>query len=79
MKTCYLKDLIEAFKNKIIFAVKLYPAGATTNSSKGVKNIDKYLNVLEIMNEYKIPLLIHGEVNDKNIDVFDREKVFIDK
>ena len=72
------RDLISAFKNKIIFAVKLYPAGATTNSSKGVKKISEVFNILETMEQYKIPLLIHGEVNDKNIDIFDREKKFIE-
>ena len=70
-------DLIKAYKNEIIFAVKLYPSGATTNSSKGVKNIDHIYPILDIMSEYEIPLLIHGEVNNKNVDVFDREKVFI--
>ena len=70
-------DLIKAYKNEIIFAVKLYPSGATTNSSKGVKNIDHIYPILEIMSDYEIPLLIHGEVNNKKVDVFDREKVFI--
>ena len=73
-----IKDLIKAHKNKIIFAVKLYPAGVTTNSSKGVKDIAKIHKVLEAMSKYKIPLLIHGEVNSREIDVFDREKIFID-
>ncbi len=73
-----IKDLIKAYENKIIFAVKLYPAGATTNSSKGVKDITKTYKILEAMCKCKIPLLIHGEVNNKEIDVFDREKVFID-
>ena len=72
------KDLINAFKKNIIFAVKLYPAGATTNSSKGVKKISEIFNILETMERFKIPLLIHGEVNDKNVDIFDREKKFID-
>ena len=72
-------DLINAFKKNIIFAVKLYPAGATTNSSKGVKEISKIFHFLDIMSKHNIPLLIHGEVNDKKIDVFDREKVFIEK
>jgi len=73
------RELIEAYKNNIIFAVKLYPAGATTNSSKGVKNIPKIYKILETMSKYQIPLLIHGEVNNKKVDVFDREKVFIDE
>ena len=72
------KDLINAYKNNIIFAVKLYPAGATTNSSKGVKKISEIFYILETMERHKIPLLIHGEVNDKNVDIFDREKKFIE-
>ena len=70
-------DLIKAYKSNIIFAVKLYPSGATTNSAKGVKKIDQIYPTLEIMSDYEIPLLIHGEVNNKKVDVFDREKVFI--
>ena len=71
-------ELIKAFNEQTIFAAKLYPAGATTNSSKGVKKISKIFNLLEVMSKYKIPLLIHGEVNDKKVDVFDREKIFIE-
>lgn len=71
-------ELLSAFKNNLIFAVKLYPSGATTNSSKGVKNFEKIYDILEKMSENKIPLLIHGEVNDKKIDIFDRERVFIE-
>ena len=58
---------------------KLYPAGATTNSQSGVKDIKKIMPVLEKMAEIGMPLLIHGEVTNKEIDIFDREKVFIDK
>ena len=72
------KEIINAFKNKLIFALKLYPSGATTNSSKGVKKISNVFHIFEIMSKFKIPLLIHGEVNDKKIDVFEREKVFIE-
>ena len=72
-----IDDLIKAYKNGIIFAVKLYPFGATTNSSKGVKKINHIYPILDIMSDHNIPLLIHGEVNEKNVDVFDREKVFI--
>ena len=78
-KNIVSKDLIYAFQNNIIFAVKLYPAGATTNSSKGVKNINEIFDILEIMSDNNIPLLIHGEVNDRKVDIFDREKVFIKK
>jgi len=71
-------ELKQAYKDGAIFAVKLYPAGATTNSDSGVKDIEKIMPVLEMMSEINMPLLIHGEVTDKNIDIFDREKVFID-
>ena len=73
------KELKQAFKDKAVFAVKLYPAGATTNSDSGVKDIQKVMPVLETMAEIGMPLLIHGEVTDKEIDIFDREKVFIDE
>ena len=56
-----------------------YPAGATTNSESGVKDIKKIMPVLETMSEIGMPLLIHGEVTHKEIDIFDREKVFIDQ
>jgi len=62
-----------------IKAVKLYPAGATTNSDAGVSNIKKCYRTLEAMQKYQLPLLVHGEVSDAEIDVFDREKVFIDR
>ena len=72
-------ELKNAYKNGAVFAVKLYPAGATTNSDSGVKDIKKIMSILETMAEIGMPLLIHGEVTDKEIDIFDREKVFIDK
>lgn len=72
-------DLKSAYKNGDVFAVKLYPAGATTNSDSGVKDIKKIMPILEMMAEMGMPLLIHGEVTDPNIDIFDREKVFIEK
>ena len=72
-------DMINAFKNNIIVALKLYPQGATTNSEKGVKNFNNIFNILSSMEENDIPLLVHGEDTDKNIDIFDREKSFIDK
>ena len=72
-------ELKYAYNNRAVFAVKLYPAGATTNSESGVKDIKKVMPVLETMAEIGMPLLIHGEVTDPNIDIFDREKVFIDK
>ena len=72
-------DVREAYKNGQVFAAKLYPAGATTNSDLGVKNITKIMPVLETMSEIGMPLLIHGEVTDREVDIFDREKVFIDQ
>ena len=73
-----LDDLVNAHKKNDVFAVKLYPLGATTNSSKGIKKFKEIYPILDILSEHEIPLLIHGEVNDKNVDVFDREKVFIE-
>ena len=72
-------ELKSAYKNGAVFAVKLYPAGATTNSDSGVKDIKKIMPILNMMAEVGMPLLIHGEVTDSNIDIFDREKVFIDE
>ena len=72
-------ELKDAYNSRAVFAVKLYPAGATTNSESGVKDIKKVMPILEMMAEIGMPLLIHGEVTDKNIDIFDREKVFIDQ
>ncbi len=72
-------ELKIGYKNGNVFAVKLYPAGATTNSDSGVKDITKIMHILEMMAEIGMPLLIHGEVTDANVDIFDREKVFIDK
>ena len=73
-----LSELILAHNNKDVFAVKLYPAGATTNSSQGINNISSKYHFFEEMCRYQIPLLIHGEINEKSVDVFDREKVFIE-
>ena len=73
------EELKIAYNEGAIFAVKLYPAGATTNSDSGVKDITKIMPVLETMAQIGMPLLIHGEVTDPNIDIFDREKIFIDK
>ncbi|TAJ96002.1 MAG: dihydroorotase [Gammaproteobacteria bacterium] len=60
-------------------AVKYYPAGATTHSAAGVKTIEKVYGVIEAMAELQVPLLIHGEVTDTEVDHFDREAVFIDR
>lgn len=72
-------DLKKAYESNNVFAVKLYPAGATTNSDSGVRDITRIMPVLELMAEIGMPLLIHGEVTDKEIDIFDREKIFIDQ
>tara|TARA_B100000212_G_C27358557_1_gene527067 strand:- start:615 stop:1655 length:1041 start_codon:yes stop_codon:yes gene_type:complete len=85
LMTVYLTENIDkkeieiAYNDRTIFAAKLYPAGATTNSQSGVKDINKIMPILEIMTKIGMPLLIHGEVTDKNIDIFDREKAFIDQ
>ncbi|KAF4318877.1 hypothetical protein JM18_006426 [Phytophthora kernoviae] len=62
-----------------IFAVKLYPAGATTNSDSGVTKMDNVFPALEAMSEVGMPLLVHGEVTDPSIDLFDREAIFIEQ
>jgi dihydroorotase len=72
-------EIIAARKSCFIKALKLYPAGATTNSDAGVTDIRHCDAVLEEMQKSGLPLLVHGEVTDPQVDVFDREKVFIDK
>jgi dihydroorotase len=62
-----------------VFAVKLYPAGATTNSDSGVTDFERVAPALDAMCECEMPLLVHGEVSDPSVDVFDREAVFIDR
>jgi dihydroorotase len=83
LMTLYLTDLtppaaiIEAAADETIVGVKLYPAGATTNSDAGVTKLDLVMPTLEAMAEHGLPLLVHGEVTDPGVDIFDREKVFI--
>lgn len=72
-------DVAAAHAAGIATAVKLYPAGATTNSSSGVRDFDKVRPVLDRMAEIGMPLCVHGEVTTPDIDIFDREAVFIDK
>ncbi|CAL4974086.1 unnamed protein product [Urochloa decumbens] len=85
LMTLYLTDNTSpeeiklARKSGVVFAVKLYPAGATTNSQDGVTDVEKCLPVLEEMVRQEMPLLVHGEVTDPHVDTFDREKVFIDR
>ena len=85
LMTLYLTDntsadeIRAAHKSCFIKGVKLYPAGATTNSDEGVTDIRKCDAALEEMQHAGLPLLVHGEVTDSSIDVFDREKAFIDR
>lgn len=85
LMTAYLTDAtapdeIEGgFKNSVWVAAKLYPANATTNSARGVTDIARIEKVLERMTRIGMPLLVHGEVTDPAVDVFDREAVFIER
>ncbi len=72
------QDIAEA-KAQGVLAAKLYPAGATTNSHSGVSSLSKLFPVLEAMVQHDMLFLVHGEVTDHEVDIFDREKVFIDK
>ncbi len=72
-------DVAAAHADGLIHAVKLYPAGATTNSASGVADFTRVRGVLERMAEIGLPLCVHGEVTDSDIDIFDREAVFIDR
>lgn len=71
-------DVAAAAASGLVKAVKLYPAGATTNSHSGVRDLKNVMNVLEKMAEIGLPLCTHGEVTDPQVDIFDREAVFID-
>ena len=73
------EEIRTAKASGFVHAAKLYPAGATTNSDSGVTSIDGIFPVLEVMAEVGLPLLVHGEVTRSEIDVFDREKAFIDE
>jgi dihydroorotase len=85
LMTLYLTDntppdeIKRARESGFVHGVKLYPAGATTNSDAGVTSVAKCAKTLEAMQEHGMPLLVHGEVTDPAIDMFDREKVFIDQ
>jgi len=72
-------EIRQAKESSFIHAVKYYPAGATTNSDSGVSAIEKVYPVLEAMAEQNLPLLVHGEVTNIDVDVFDREAIFIEK
>ena len=83
LMTLYLTDntpeteILAAKRSDCVFAVKLYPAGATTNSQSGVTNITNCYEALTAMERVGLPLLVHGEVTDSHVDIFDREAVFI--
>lgn len=74
-----IDDLSAGFRGGVYAAAKLYPANATTNSAFGVSDVSRISNVLERMQDDGMPLLVHGEVTDGDVDVFDREAVFIDR
>ena len=84
LMTCYLCDSTDpaeiraGFEERVFTAVKLYPAGATTHSEYGVTGVDKVAKILDVMQELGMPLLIHGESTDPDVDVFDKEAVFLD-
>jgi len=73
------EEIKKVSDSDFIHGIKLYPSGVTTNSNDGVDTIDKCFNLFELMQKHGVPLLIHAETNDKDIDIFDREKVFIDR
>ncbi|MDD7805483.1 MAG: dihydroorotase [Endozoicomonas sp. (ex Botrylloides leachii)] len=85
LMTLYLTDktvpewIYEAKKRGDVVALKLYPAGATTNSDSGVTDLPAIYPTLEAMEACNLPLLVHGEVTDTKVDIFDREKIFIDR
>jgi dihydroorotase len=83
--TVYLQDesdpqeIARGFEQRVFTACKLYPAHATTNAAAGVRDLASLTKVLEAMERIGMPLLLHGEVTDHSVDVFDREAVFIDR
>ena len=85
LMTLYLTDrttpdeIARAKASGVVVACKLYPAGATTNSESGVTDIPRLKPVLEAMREVGMPLLVHGEVTEEAVDIFDREPVFIER
>jgi len=84
LMTLYLTDntsgdeIGRAKASGFVHAVKYYPAGATTNSDAGVTRLERAFPALEAMERHGVPLLVHGEVTDQEVDLFDRERVFID-
>jgi dihydroorotase len=85
LMTCYLRDETDpddverGFRDGVLTGVKFYPAHATTNSSAGVTDLKRVWPVLERMQKIDMPFLLHGEVTDPDVDIFDREKVFVER
>jgi dihydroorotase len=85
LMTCYLRDdtdpddVERGFRDGVLTGVKFYPAHATTNSASGVTDLKNVWPVLERMQKIDMPFLLHGEVTDPDVDIFDREKVFIER
>ena len=85
LMTLYLTDgtppeeILRAKESAHVYAAKLYPAGATTNSDAGVTSLEGLFPTFEAMQRHDLPLLIHGEVTDTEVDIFDRERVFIER
>lgn len=85
LMVCYLTDgadpaeIVDGYERGVFAACKIYPAHATTNSAHGVTDIRKLTAVLEAMQRIGMPLLIHGEVTDPDVDIFDREAVFVER
>lgn len=77
--TTTIDDVRQAAASPAVHAFKLYPAGATTNSDQGVTDLNAVFPVFAAMEELNVPLLVHGEVTDPEIDIFDRERVFIER
>ncbi len=85
LMTLYLSDdtsseeIRRAAASGVLVGAKLYPMGATTHSEAGVSAPERIFDVLEAMEEHDLPLLVHGEVNDPDVDIFDRERVFLER
>lgn len=73
------EEIARAAQSGCVHGVKLYPAGATTGSASGVRDVRKVYRTLEVMQESGVPLLVHGEVVDPDVDIFDRERIFIER
>jgi dihydroorotase len=73
------EDIVRARASGFVIGVKYYPAGSTTNSASGVTDLGRVYAVMAAMEKHGLPLLVHGEVTDPDIDIFDRERVFVDR